>query len=167
MDQEIAQSQGNLEMIMVVVEEITMMTVEATKDNEEMIMEEVMEVGIKTRMTTTEETVGVKLQIIKQMEETNGVLKETNLKLKVAGEKRNRYNQKPLEDGVKTRRNQVVVVEEMTGETKILRILMIKTEEAAGAEYPNVYKIEIKFTVSFKIKFVKYISSLKYSYFSF
>jgi len=157
-DQETAKSQEN--------QEITMMTVEAIKDNEEMIMEEVMEVGIKTRMTTTEETVGVRLQIIKQTEETNGVLKETNLKLKVAGEKRNSLSLKQLEDGVKTRKNQVVV-EEMTGEIKTHRILMIKTEEAAGAEYPNVYKIEIKFTVSFKIKFVKYISSLKYSYFSF
>jgi hypothetical protein len=159
MVQEIVQSQENLE--------TTMMTVEVTKDNEETTI--TIKVGRKTTMTTKAAMAGVKPLIIRQTKVTNGVLKETNLKLKEAGEIRNSHNLllKLLVDGVTTRKKLKAEAEEETIGVKkiILRIPMTKMEVAAGAEHPIVYKIEIKSTVSFKIKFVKYISSLKYSLF--
>jgi len=140
MEQEIALNLENLE---------TMMTVVDIKDNAETMMV-VVQVGIKIKTTTTEEMDGVKPLTIRLIKVTNGVLKEDlNLKLKADGETRkSRSKQRQLADGVIKRKNPEAVVETI-GETTNLHPRTQIMEEAAGAEYPYVYKIEIKFTVSF------------------
>ena len=128
-------------------EKETMMTAVAIKDNVETMMEN--KVGSQTKIKVEAAMEAGVTPLIRLIKITNGVLKDHNLKLKVAGVKRKNRKKKKLVDGmVETRKNPVE--EEMTGEIKEIRKTQtIKMEEAAGAEHPFVYKIEIKFTVSF------------------
>jgi len=140
-DLEIAQSQRNLEttamMIVVVV---------AIKDNVETMMETM--VGSQTKIKAEVAMEAGVTPLIRLINLTNGVLKDHNLKLKVAGVTRKNRKKKHLVDGRAEARKNLEV--EMTGAIKVIhRTLMIKMEVAAGAEHPFVYKIEIKFTVSF------------------
>ena len=140
MELEIAKKRKDLE-------KETMMTVVAIKDNVETMME--IKVGSQTKIKVEAAMEAGVTPFIRLIKITNGVLKDHNLKLKVAGVKRKNRKKKQLVDGmVETRKNPVE--EEMTGEIKEIRkTQMIKMEEVAGAEHPFVYKIEIKFTVSF------------------
>ena len=140
MDLETVMNQRNLETTATTIEVVVI------KDKETM-----MEVQAGNQ-TLTEEAVAAMeagaIPLIRLGPKTNGVLKDPNLKLKVAGVIKKNRKKKPLELGmVEARENPMV--EEMIGVIKETPKNQMVMEVAAGAEHPLVYKIEIKFTVSF------------------